>query len=131
MTPLSPELTYLVWSVILCLAQMGVAAALTTRQLGVELLAGNRESVPPASGIAGRAQRAHRNMLENLPLFAALVLTAQVTGHLNDMTLLGAQLFFYGRLAFAAVYLAGIVYLRTAVWAVGLLGLVLIFLQLI
>ena len=47
------------------------------------------------------------------------------------MTLLGAQLFFWGRLAHAVIYVAGIPWLRTAAWAISAVGLVLIFLQLV
>ena len=38
-------------------------------------------------------------MLESLVLFAILVLTAKAAGISNAMTLLGAQLFFWGRVA--------------------------------
>jgi uncharacterized MAPEG superfamily protein len=47
------------------------------------------------------------------------------------MTVLGTQLFFWGRLAYAVIYLAGLPWLRTASWAVSVVGLVLIFLQLV
>jgi uncharacterized MAPEG superfamily protein len=49
--------------------------------------------------MGGRAARAHRNMLENLVWFASLVLIAVVTNKTNDMTLLGAQIFFWARVA--------------------------------
>lgn len=39
-------------------------------------------------------------------------------------TALGAMLFFWGRVAHAVVYVAGIPYLRTAAFGVSLLGLV-------
>ena len=68
-------------------------------------------------------------MLENLPLFIALVLIAQVSSHANAMTALGAQLFFWARLVYAVVYVAGIPWLRTLVWAVSMIGKVIIFLQ--
>jgi uncharacterized MAPEG superfamily protein len=42
---------------------------------------------------------------------------------------LGAQLFFWARLAYAFVYIAGIPWVRTAVWLVSVIGLVLIFVQ--
>ena len=64
-------------------------------------LAGNREGLPACTGWAGRAYRAHHNMLESLVLFAALVLVAVVTNKTNATTLLGAQLFFWARLAYA------------------------------
>jgi uncharacterized MAPEG superfamily protein len=95
------------------------------------MLAGNRENMPAIAGWGGRAKRAHANMVENLVLFAALVLAAQVAGKTNDMTALGAQLFFWARVAYAGIYLAGIAWIRTGAWAVSIAGLVLILLQLI
>jgi uncharacterized MAPEG superfamily protein len=64
-------------------------------------------------------------------LFAALVLVAQAAGKANAVTALGAQLFFWGRLVYALVYIAGIPWLRTAVWFVSVVGLILIFVQLL
>jgi len=128
---MKPELMLLAWAVVLTLVQMLVAASGAASQYGVMPLFGNREGLAPLAGWAGRAQRAHRNMLENLVLFAALVLIATVAGKTNSTTLLGAQLFFWGRAAYAVIYLAGIPYLRTAAWLVSIVGLVLIFLQLL
>ena len=125
------ELSMLVWAVALTFVQVVIAASGATMQLGLPALAGNRQNMPELTGWAARAQRAHRNMLESLVLFAALVLTVQATGTANEMTALGAQLFFWARLAYAVVYVAGIAWLRTAVWAVSVVGLVLIFLQLV
>jgi len=128
---MKPELMWLLWAVALAFAQMLVAVTGATLQVGLPALAGNREGLPACTGWAGRAYRAHHNMLENLVLFAALVLIAVVSNKTNATTLLGAQLFVWARLAYAAIYLAGIPWLRTAVWFVSVIGLVLIFLQLI
>ena len=65
-------------------------------------------------------------MLENLVLFAILVLVAHAAGRANEMTALGAMLFFYGRLAHAIVYIAGVPWVRTAAWTVSVVGLLLI-----
>ena len=128
---MTPELIYLVWSAALTSVLVLVAVSGATLQVGLPTLAGNREGLPKMSGWAGRAQRAHLNMLESLILFAVLVFVAQLAGIHNATTLLGAQLFFWGRLAHAIVYIAGIPWLRTAAWGVSVVGLVMIFLQLI
>jgi uncharacterized MAPEG superfamily protein len=128
---LSTDLHLLVWSVALCVVQMLIAVIGAQLQVGLPRLAGNREALPEIAGWAGRAARAHRNMLENLVLFAVLVLVAQVAGLANETTGLGAQLFFWGRVAYAAIYLIGIPWLRTGAWAVSMAGLILIFLQLV
>src|SRR5713101_5463470 len=88
---MKPELNLLVWSVVLTVVQMLVAAQAAFNKVGFMALVGNREGMPELTGWGGRATRAHRNMLENLVLFAALVLVAVTAGKTNDMTLLGAQ----------------------------------------
>jgi uncharacterized MAPEG superfamily protein len=128
---MTPELTYLVWSAVLTFVLVLIAASGAQLQVGLEKLAGNREGLPELSGWAGRAQRAHLNMLENLILFAILVLVAQAAGVRNSATLLGAQLFFWGRVAHAVLYLAGIPWARTAAWFVSVIGLILIAWQLV
>ena len=107
------ELKLLVWSTALALIQMLIALLAAMAQVGLMPLVGNRENLPAFEGWAGRAQRAHRNMLESLIIFAALVLVAQFAGKTNVVTALGAQLFFWGRLAYAPVYVIGIPWFRS------------------
>ena len=128
---MKPELNLLVWAVVLTVVQMLVAAQAAFNKVGLMTLVGNREGLPEITGWGGRASRAHWNMLENLVLFAALVLVAVTAGKTNDMTLLGAQLFIWARLAYALIYVAGIIWLRTAAWAVSMAGLIVIFAQIV
>ena len=128
---MTPEMLLLLWAVVLAFAQALVAVQGAFMQVGLPMLAGNRENMPTITGWAGRAARAHRNMMENLALFIALVVVSVVAGKTNDMTLLGAQIFVWARLVYAIVYVAGIPWLRTGVWFVSVIGLVLIFLQLV
>lgn len=127
---MTPELTYLIWSAALTYILVLIAVSGATLELGLFKLAGNRESMPQITGWAGRASRAHQNMLESLILFAVLVLVAQFAGIHNSSTLLGAQLFFWARLAHAIIYIVGIPWARTAAWLVSMVGLLIIFLQL-
>jgi uncharacterized MAPEG superfamily protein len=118
----------LVWSGILTFVMLLVASAFCTKAWtppGAQAAFGNREDVPPALGIAGRSDRAARNMMEAMVMFLALVLAAHVAGKASQAAL-GATIFFWARLVYWPVYLAGIVYLRTAVWFVGIIGLILI-----
>ena len=128
---MSIDLKLLLWSLALTVVQMVVAVVGAQSQVGLPKLVGNRDDLPVLQGFAGRAQRAHRNMLESLVLFAILVLLAQVTGKANATTALGAQLFFWGRLAYALIYWIGIPWARTAAWTVSIIGLVVIFVQLV
>ena len=125
------ELSLLIWTAALTILQMLVSALGSISQIGLTTLAGNRDNLTETTGWASRAQRAHRNMLESIAVFAILVMSAHHLNISNDMTVLGAQLFFWGRVAFSIIYIAGIPWVRTAAWGVSLVGLVLIFSQLI
>lgn len=126
-----PELNLLVWAAALTVVQVLVAVMGAFKQVGLMKLVGNREGMPEILGWAGRAERAHLNMVANLVLFAALVLVAVATGKTNETTVLGAQLFFWSRVAYAIIYVAGITWLRTLSWLVSVIGLILIFVQLV
>jgi len=128
---MSLELTLLIWSVGLTFVQMLVAVSGATLQFGLPDIAGNRENMPPATSWAGRAQRAHDNMLENLVLFGVLVLVTEIANKNNAMTGFGAQLFFWARAIYAIIYVIGLPWLRTGVWVISMIGLILIFLQLV
>jgi uncharacterized MAPEG superfamily protein len=123
---MSHDLQMLVWSAGLALIQMLIAVLVAIPAVGLPTLAGNREGLPPFTGLALRAQRAHLNMLENLAIFAIFVIVAQLTGKANATTALGATVFFWARLVYAVVYLAGIPWVRTAVWVVSLAGILLV-----
>jgi uncharacterized MAPEG superfamily protein len=130
---MTTELTLLAWSALLCtLLTFPAIGALTRIPGGFAWGLGNRDrplgDLPPW---AERARRAHMNMVENLAPFAAVVLIAHVAGRNNDMTVLGAQFFFWGRLAHAATYIGGLVGWRTLAFAVAQTGSLLIFLQLL
>jgi uncharacterized MAPEG superfamily protein len=127
---MSPDLKYLLLSVVLTFVQMLIAAAAANQVVGLTALAGNRDDIPPFSGFAGRARRAHLNMIENIVLFAALVLIAAVANKANATTALGALIFFWARLAYAVIYLLGVPWLRTVAWFVSVIGMVMIAWQL-
>ena len=128
---MSLELQLLVCAVALAVIQVIAAVLGSITQVGMPPLMGNRQGLAEFTGWVGRAHRAHRNMLESLVLFAILVLTAKAAGISNAMTLLGAQLFFWGRVAHAVAYIAGIPYVRTLGYLVGVIGMALIFIAII
>lgn len=128
---MSPDLRVLLWTLVLTFVEVLVAVLAANAQVGLGMLAGNRDDLPPLTGFAGRTQRAHRNMLESLPLFIALALIAQITAKANAATLTGCELFFWGRFAHWLIYIIGIPWLRTIAWLVSVIGLIVIFRQLV
>lgn len=120
---MSTDLTMLAYSALFTLLLSGPPVIALIMEKGFPFAAGNRDQpfeLPPW-GI--RANRAHQNMIENLPVFAALVLVAHVAGAANEATAFGATLFFWGRVAHAVTYIAGIPYVRTAAFGVTLFGM--------
>jgi uncharacterized MAPEG superfamily protein len=120
---MTTELMMLTWSAILCLVVPNLSVAgLTSTPGGFVWGLGNRDQPFEVPAWVGRARRAHANLVENLVVFAALILVAQVAGKTNAMTALGAQLFFWGRLGHLATYMAGLVPWRTLAFAVAIVG---------
>lgn len=85
-------------------------------------MAGPRDDLPPPKKYQARMLRVVDNHREGLTMFAPLVLIAAVAQISNQWTVLGAQLFFYSRLAHAVLYIAGVPLVRPLAWTVGLIG---------
>jgi uncharacterized MAPEG superfamily protein len=111
---MTTDLWMLAWTAIFCIF-LFLPYGLGRMQLsgGMAWAAGNRETSLEGPPWIGRAVRAHENLIANLAPFAALVLVAHVAGKANGATAFGATLFFWARVAHAAIYIAGLVYWRT------------------
>jgi uncharacterized MAPEG superfamily protein len=121
------ELTMLGWSIVLGLVYVLVAAALGTMQRGLSWNVGNRDDgTKPLTGAAARADRASRNFLETFVFFAAAVLAVVIAQRTSAHTSLGVQLYFWARVVYLPIYIVGIPYVRTAVWAVSLWGILMV-----
>ena len=124
---MTTELCMLAWSVVLGLVQVAITATCMVGQRGLVWAASPRDEIrPPLGGIGGRLDRARANFLETFPLFAAVVLVAHLLQRHSDMTVLGAELYFWARLAYVPVCAAGIPYLRTLIWTASIAGIVLV-----
>ena len=73
----------------------------------------------PQSLWAQRMMKAHANAVENLVVFAALVLAAQVSGVSNGAIATAAMVYFWARVVHALVFTFGIPWLRTVSFTVG------------
>jgi uncharacterized MAPEG superfamily protein len=127
---MKPEIMYLSWSVLLAIVHMLITVVALYSHSGLMATVGNRANLPELPGWGGRAVRANDNMAQNLVLFAAVVLAVVVTGTTNPTTLLGAQLFFWARVAYAVFYIGGLPWLRTGSWLVSIAGVLMIAWQL-
>jgi uncharacterized MAPEG superfamily protein len=68
---------------------------------------------------ADRMMRAHQNAVENLVVFATLVLTVQATGLGNSATAVTCMVYFFARLIHYLVFSVGVPVLRIPAFAVG------------
>jgi uncharacterized MAPEG superfamily protein len=96
---MTPELTYLAYAIILLFVIVFIQASAGIRQHGGLVLANNRDNLPGDNTFLARAKRNVANMRENLWFFAPGILIAAIAGISNQWTVLGAQIFFFARLA--------------------------------
>ena len=126
------ELSVLTWSVVLGLVHIVAASHATSAQRGYRWTASARdEPLPPLTGVAGRLERALNNYLETFPLFAALVLTAQLADRHTSLTAWGSMLYFGARVVYLPLYALGVPLLRSWVWNIAAVGMLLLIVELL
>lgn len=124
---ITTEIQMLAWTIVLGLLQVLLGVALVTRDKGLKWNVGARDAEGArVAPVTDRVNRALRNFLETFPFFAAAVLAAAVAGRLDATTALGAQLYFWARVAYVPLYAAGVPYVRTLVWGVSIAGLLMV-----
>ena len=121
------ELKMLAWTLVLAFVQILLFDFARTNQYGLKWNTGPRdEAMPPLNPRAERLGRAQTNLFETLPLFIGFVLIAHATGKENMMTGLGAQIYFWGRVAYVPLYAFGVRQVRSVVWLIGTVGLAMV-----
>jgi uncharacterized MAPEG superfamily protein len=110
-----------VWTEFLTLPPLVARASVPG---GLRWIFHNRDTV--LEGVAPwglRGVRAHANMADNLAIYAAVIVTAHLTGASDSVTATAGTVLLVARLLHGAIYIAGIPYLRTAVFAVAQLAM--------
>jgi uncharacterized MAPEG superfamily protein len=128
---MSVDLVYLAWTAALSIVMWMPHVTARALAWGPGVAAGYPDDPPPVAKWIERAARSHANMAENIGPFAALVLVAHIGGMANEMTAMGAALFFWGKLAHTVVFILGIPWLRTLAFLVAWIGMVMIFLRIV
>ena len=116
------ELTvyFTVWTLTVVLVGAAIRNQEWTKE-GRDIGLGNRDNLKDATPMGGRAERAAKNSIEAAVFFVPLALIANAAG-LDAEVMLGAQIAFWARIAYVPIYIAGIKYLRSLVWIVGVVG---------
>lgn len=120
-------MTLLVWSAVLVGAYVLVQSTLYRIDHGIMHAASARDAERPPSALNGRAERALRNLLETYAVFVALAVATELSGRSDGLTQWGSQIWFWARWAYLPAYVVAIPFLRSAIWVVSALGLILMF----
>jgi uncharacterized MAPEG superfamily protein len=126
---MTTELTSLVW-VCAINALMWLPYILNTIMVqGMADAVGYPENLKPLAPWASRLKKAHYNAVENLVVFASLVLVLNAAQLSNETTVMACTIYFWARLAHLLVYTFGVPWLRTLTFAVSWLCILALLLQ--
>ncbi len=121
------ELKILAWGCVLAIVHVLAAAQVKTRQYGRAWnMSARDETLPPPTPLVGRLMRAQSNYFETFPIVAAAILIDAAAGLFDSGTRAGAMLWLGARVVYLPLYAAGVPVVRTLVWTVSALGLVLL-----
>ena len=128
---MTSELTSLIWVTALT-AFLWIPYALNTIAVrGLMDAVGYPADPKPLAGWAQKMKAAHANAVENLVVFAALVLIANAAGVSNETTVLACTVYFWSRVVHLLAYIFAIPWVRTLSFVAGFACQVAIILQLI
>lgn len=127
---MAPHLAWLAWTAALTAVLWVPYIVGRFITAGLPMPENYRDPAPPAMPAwVRRCDRAHLNAVESLVPFAALVLVAHVAGIADGATAMWTMVYFWARVAHAAVFWLGVPYVRTLAFAVGLLATLAVFWQ--
>lgn len=119
---MTTELMYLTYASVLT-ALLWVPYILNTIAVrGVVDAVGYPENPKPLAPWAARMKAAHYNAVENLVVFAALVLVVQALGVSDTATQMSSMVYFWARAVHALAYTLGIPWVRTLAFFTGFLA---------
>lgn len=128
---MTPEVTSLTWVAALS-AVIWVPYVLNVIMVrGLVDAVGYPEDPKPMAPWATRMKAAHYNAVENMVLFATLVLVAHAAGISNQTTVLVCEVYFWARLVHLVAYTLGIPWIRTLAFVTGWVACVALLVELL
>jgi uncharacterized MAPEG superfamily protein len=124
---MSIELTLLIWSAALAFAYIFVQSTAYRLDYGLLHAGSQRDGEREPNKWTMRGNRALRNFLETYGIFIALAVATELSGRSDGLTQWGSQIWFWARWAYLPAYFIDIPFMRSAIWLISLLGLVLLF----
>ena len=121
------ELYCLAWAVVLGLAHIFIAGNARTVELGAKWNMGARdEKTQDLKPLTGRLLRAQSNFFETFPLFASAVLIVAVSHTYSAYSYWGCIIYLVARIIYLPIYAFGIPVIRTIIWLISIVGLLLV-----
>ena len=113
----------LILSFLLVLIQITIPVliSLLTNNVKLSYLFSSRDNEANTSIYIDRANRSLNNLFETLPIFIGLVLLSIINDVDNSLL---AMIWLLARIIYVPVYIVGINYLRTGIWAIALICLI-------
>ena len=102
---------------------LGAQSLIFRWQFGIWYAASARDENKPEGELLGRAERALRNFNETWMVFVVQILIGHLAMPGDPLIFWGAIVWFAARLVYLPLYLWGIFMIRSLVWNVSLLGL--------
>lgn len=123
---MTEELRVLVWAAVLGLVMVllpPMVAGATDGQRYFNWNAGTRDTPFEINPVADRLKRAFSNFMETFVFFSVIVIVLALAGKSSALSVNGAWLYLGARILYVPCYAFGIKYVRSAVWAVSLAGM--------
>jgi len=121
---MTSELWLLFWSLWLFGLYLGAQALIFRWRYGIRYAASARDEELPEGELLGRAERALKNFQETWPVFITLALIGHLAMPGEPLMFWGAIVWFAARIAYLPLYLFGVFMIRSLVWNVSLIGLI-------
>ena len=113
----------LILSFLLVLIQITIPVliSLLTNNVKLSYLFSSRDNAANTSKYTDRANRSLKNLFETLPIFIGLILLSIISDVDNSFL---AMIWLLARIIYVPVYIVGINYVRTGIWAIALICLI-------
>ena len=121
------EILVLALAAVLLVVHIQAAIRVKTRQYGIAWNVGARdEDMPPPNPVVGRLERARDNFLETLPIAIIALFGVVVTEKTSEATAIAGWTWLAARAVYLPLYWTGVTKVRTLVWAVGTLAILVV-----
>lgn len=118
------ELTILGLAAILLVVHIMAAIRVKTQQYGTDWNMGARdEALPPLNPVAARLERARDNFMETLPIAIIALMGVVLAGKTGPITAIAGWVWLGARVVYLPLYWTGVPKVRTYVWGVAFLAL--------